>query len=834
MAFANLHHYSPNVEELIDSEPLMVPPSMPLRNVLDHMSHAEGRSCAQQSPPRETPFETAPQSSCALIVQEQQLLGIFTERDLVRLTAGGQSIEGVFIADAMSVPLVTLPVHKFRDVFTTLALMRQEKIRHLPVEDDQGHFVGLITTETLRKAIQPINLLGLWSVGQVMIDGVIWMRPNTPLIDIAQKMSEHAISCIVIAQPLTSTQNHHAVTPLGIITERDIVQYQVLALNLHRLTAEMVMSTPLFCAHPEDNLWAVHEQMGNRRIRRLVVISETVHGRELQGIVTQSDLLRSFDPIELFSLTKSLHQDVCRLEAEKVDLLQKQNRHLEQEVQHRTAELEQLNQSLEIHVEQRTAALEAARQKADQANRAKSEFLASMSHELRTPLNAILGFSQLMGEDQAISTQQQNTLQIINRSGEHLLELINDVLDMSKIEAGRTTLNPADFNLHGLLQSLYDMFNLKAQSKGLKLALKLDDHLPQFIHGDESKLRQVLINLIGNAIKFTEAGEVSITAGMAEQTGDGELSLTFAVEDSGPGIAPDEVERIFDPFIQAKSSQAQQGTGLGLAISAQFVRLMKGDISVCSKLSRGSIFRFTIGCQTPLSSVAPRADLPQVMGLAPGQPTYRILVVEDHLDSQLLLQSWLTSVGFEVKTANNGREAVSQFQAWHPHLIWMDMRMPVMDGMQATRAIRALVQESESQAPEPVILALTASVFEENREKILSAGCNKFVRKPYKIQEIYRLMADFLEIEYLYRSSAQSSTELPEPELSRDCFQQLPSTWISRLRTAAMQLDIQAIEASLEELTLDHPSIKTKIQKLANDFRFDVILELTQGLEATV
>lgn len=837
MAFPNLHHYSANIEEILDPHPLLVPPTMPLLEALDCMSHAEGQSCTQPLGHQINASETLslPQSSCALVIQDQKLLGIFTERDLVRLTAAGRSIKGITIADAMSLPLITLPAHKYKDVFTTLAHLRQENIRHLPVEDDQGNFLGLITTETLRKTIQPISLLGLWSVGRVMTDTVVWAYPETPLMEIAQKMSEHAISSIVIVQPLPAPPSHPlAVTPLGIITERDIVQYQVLELNLYQLTAAQVMSSPLFCASSEDNLWSVHEQMTSRRIRRLIVISETELGRELQGIVTQSDLLRSLDPMELFALTESLHEDICRLEAEKIELLEKQNRQLEQEVQHRTAELEELNRSLEVRVEQRTAALETAKQKADRANRTKSEFLASMSHELRTPLNAILGFSQLMSQDKGISEKQQNTLKIINRSGEHLLELINDVLDMSKIEAGRTTLNPADFNLHSLLQSLHGMFTLKAQSKGLTLDLALEACLPELIYGDESKLRQILINLIGNAIKFTETGGITITAGVADHASNGEITLNFEVEDSGPGIAPDEVDHIFDPFIQAKSGQSQQGTGLGLAISAQFVRLMGGDISVSSKPSQGSIFKFLIRCQTAQSSGVALEELPQVMGLAPNQPSFRILVVEDHLDSQLLLQSWLTAVGFEVLTANNGQEAVTQYQAWYPHLIWMDIRMPVMDGLDATRQIRALAQTAEAQPQDPIIIALTASVFEEQRDSMLAAGCNEFMRKPYKIQEIFKVMGDSLGIEYLYRTPKPVQSDLPDFELKHESFQRLPSTWISTLRTAAMQLDTQGVEDALAELTVEHAPVKTKLQALAKDFRFDIILELTQGLEARV
>ena len=420
-------------------------------------------------------------------------------------------------------------------------------------------------------------------------------------------------------------------------------------------------------------------------------------------------------------------------------------------------------------------ALKQAKESAEAANRAKSEFLSQMSHELRTSLNAILSFSQMLKQDPTLNPDHQKYLGIIDRSGEHLLALIDDVLTMSKIEAERIPLNPQQFDLHRLLNSLPEILQLQAQSKNLQLVFDRTPDVPQWVTTDEVKLRQVLINLLGNAIQFTAAGSVTLRV----RTGNREQShasppipqtLLFEIEDTGPGIAPEETATLFEPFTQGKQSQA--GPGLGLTISRQFVNLMGGDITVESVVGQGTTVKFNL--QVMVVEAVKRQTIQSarnVIGLASDQPTYRILVVEDNRINRLLLVQILTSVGFEVREALNGQEAIEVWQNWCPHLIWMDIQMPVMDGYEATKRIKVMAAKQGGETVEmirngrvtghsslgaqptnlPVVIALTATVFEEEQFLILASGCDDFVSKPLKRESVFAKMAEYLGVRYIYR-----------------------------------------------------------------------------------
>jgi signal transduction histidine kinase/DNA-binding NarL/FixJ family response regulator len=410
----------------------------------------------------------------------------------------------------------------------------------------------------------------------------------------------------------------------------------------------------------------------------------------------------------------------------------------------------------------------AAQQQAEAANRAKSAFLANMSHELRTPLNAILGFSNLMRNDPDITGKQRDNLDIINRSGEHLLHLINDVLDMAKIEAGRVALELKPTDLGALVRDVTVMMRFRAEAKGLRLLFDRPAELPRFIKADGDKLRQILINLLDNAVKYTRQGSVTLRVNVRL---DGSAPrLLIEVEDSGMGIGKADQARIFLPFVQVGKAAAQKGTGLGLSIVREYLGLMGGSIEVESAPDKGSLFRLTVPVQPAGEAEAlPVERAPGVIvGLEPGQPECRVLIVEDQEENWLLLRRLLEDAGFVTELAKDGAEGVEAFPRFRPHFIWMDRRMPVMDGLEAARRIRAL-----NGGKEVKIAAVTASAFSEQRDEMLAAGMDDFVCKPYRPAEIFDCMARQLGVKFVYRPSEPSGDEtslspasvakLPEP-----------------------------------------------------------------------
>ena len=493
-------------------------------------------------------------------------------------------------------------------------------------------------------------------------------------------------------------------------------------------------------------------------------------------------------------------------------------------------------ENLDREVAERTRELQDAKDEAEKANTAKSEFLANMSHELRTPLNSILGFSQILAQGPDISQEHRETLEIIKRSGEDLLTLINDILDMSKIEAGRVTLTIDDFSPRKLVAEIMDMFRVPARDKGISLQHETGPEVPELIRTDKARLRQVLINLLGNAVKFTPAGSVNITVGKARDVDPdndpglyGAL-LTFEVTDTGVGIPKEQLDQVFDPFVQSPGRTSPlEGTGLGLAISRKFVELLGGELIAESQEGQGSRFSFTIPVEQAKGAERQTPAGLRVSGLAPDEPLRRILLADDSRTSRLILRNLLAPLGHELQEAEDGGMALAMAREWRPHLIWMDKRMPVMNGFEVTAAIR-----TQEWGKDMTILCISASAFDVDEAEALAAGCDGFVRKPFKGEEIFAKMAEHMGMKFEFEeepepldsdvdNNGQNGLERHE---AKTRLAGIEPGLLREIRRASADFAYDRAVTAVERVRDADPELADALLALVRGYRFDLLQEM--------
>ena len=495
----------------------------------------------------------------------------------------------------------------------------------------------------------------------------------------------------------------------------------------------------------------------------------------------------------------------------------------------REAETNLHNRQLELQY--LVAELQEAKEDAENANKAKSEFLANMSHELRTPLNAIVGFGQLLQEDPMLSEKQLKQINIIGRSSHHLLELINDILELSKVEAGKIEINLEDFDLFNLIADLESFFIAKTQEKKISFITQISQEVPQFITTDKRKLRQVLLNLASNAVKFTNRGSVTLKvnsklpSNSKAEIEDQPVDLYFEVKDTGVGVAEEELSKLFKPFVQTTSGKnKQEGTGLGLAIVSRYTDVMGGTVEVQSVEKQGTTFTINLPVSRSTefgegNTYGQSSLQATIIGLAANQPSYKILIIEDKEENRRLLCDTLEPLGFTVQIAENGQKGIILAQSWQPDLILMDMKMPVMDGYEATKHIKTHASDKDKA---PIIVAITAQAFEEDRLNILAIGCDDFVRKPFIRNELLHVLAKHLKLEYRYLNDEKKTEQVQsEVTLSKEILASLPADWLKQFDEAILELDVRSLVKLISLLKPNEKDLASSLEAWVNSYDYD-------------
>jgi CheY-like chemotaxis protein len=448
-----------------------------------------------------------------------------------------------------------------------------------------------------------------------------------------------------------------------------------------------------------------------------------------------------------------------------------------------------------------------------------------MSHELRTPLNAIIGFSRILRNSPRIGEEEITSLEIINRSGDHLLNLVNNILDISKIESGKIILEENEIEIRSFIHEIEMMTSITARSKNLLLKVEWEENVPVYIKTDSGKLKQIILNLVGNAVKYTREGEIILRIKSTDAKND-KCKLRFEVEDTGPGISAENKEKIFHPFIQLNQSTSPLGgVGLGLAICSQYVSALGGTIKVeDGRNAMGSVFLVEIDVKTIQKEPGIiQSNLSTPIGVKDRENKYKLLSAEDNPDNRRLLKSILEPFQFEIREAVNGLEALNYFEEWKPDLIWMDVRMPIMDGLQATKKIKETEQGKRTK-----IVVLTAHALEEERLEIIQSGCDEFIRKPYNEAEIYNALSKHLNIEFIYSKDSNNEKRSGERVIKEE-LHRLPKDLLLEFAKAIESLDYKECELISDQIGKINYKLSLGLKDMIKNMRFEELLNLIEN-----